>query len=63
MTPVRVEPAALQSRVKRSTTEPLRSLELVALIVFLMSYDSGKVWSLQCVIVVFSDHNYLLLLF
>ena len=30
MTPVRLEPAALQSRVKHSTTEPLRSLhELV----------------------------------
>ena len=26
MTPVRLEPAALQSRVKHSTTEPLRSL-------------------------------------
>ena len=26
MTPVRPEPAALQSRVKHSTTEPLRSL-------------------------------------
>ena len=26
MTPVRLEPAALRSRVKRSTTEPLRSL-------------------------------------
>ena len=28
MTPVRLEPAALQSRVKRSTNEPLRSLFL-----------------------------------
>ena len=27
MTPVRLEPAALRSRVKRSTTEPLRSLD------------------------------------
>ena len=26
MTPVRLEPAALRSRVKHSTTEPLRSL-------------------------------------
>ena len=26
MTPVRLEPTALRSRVKRSTTEPLRSL-------------------------------------
>ena len=33
MTPVRLEPAALRSRVKHSTTEPLRSLrELVALL-------------------------------
>ena len=29
MTPVRLEPAALRSRVKRSTTEPLRSPERV----------------------------------
>ena len=29
MTPVRLEPAALRSRVKHSTTEPLRSLELM----------------------------------
>ena len=28
MTPVRLEPAALRSRVKHSTTEPLRSLFL-----------------------------------
>ena len=27
MTPVRLEPATLRSRVKHSTTEPLRSLE------------------------------------
>ena len=27
MTPVRLEPAALRSRVKNSTTEPLRSLK------------------------------------
>ena len=27
MMPVRLEPAALRSRVKHSTTEPLRSLE------------------------------------
>ena len=27
MTPVRLEPAALRSRVKHSTTEPLRSLK------------------------------------
>ena len=30
MTPVRLEPAALRSRVKHSTTEPLRSLSHVA---------------------------------
>ena len=35
MTPVRLEPAAIRSRVKRSTTEPLRSL--TALLVVLMS--------------------------
>ena len=29
MTPVRLEPAALWSRVKHSTTEPLRSLRMV----------------------------------
>ena len=32
MTPVRLEPAALRSRVKHSTTEPLRSHAFVALI-------------------------------
>ena len=31
MTPVRLEPAALRSRVKHSTTEPLRSLTFVAI--------------------------------
>ena len=31
MTPVRLEPAALRSRVKHSTTEPLRSLFLKVL--------------------------------
>ena len=30
MTPVRLEPAALRSRVKHSTTEPLRSQFMVA---------------------------------
>ena len=29
MTPVRLEPVALRSRVKHSTTEPLRSLRFV----------------------------------
>ena len=29
MTPVRLEPAALRSRVKHSTTEPLRSHKVV----------------------------------
>ena len=33
VTPVRLEPAALQSRVKHSITEPLRSLLLVLLFV------------------------------
>ena len=32
MTPVRLEPAALRSRVKHSTTEPLRSLLLKMLL-------------------------------
>ena len=32
MTPVRLEPAALRSRVKHSTTEPLRSLQLIVTI-------------------------------
>ena len=30
MTPVRLEPAALRSRVKHSTTEPLRSLIVIS---------------------------------
>ena len=33
MTPVRLEPAASQSRVKHSTTEPLRSLVEVVVVV------------------------------
>ena len=33
MTPVRLEPAALRSRVKHSTTEPLRSQEHVEKII------------------------------
>ena len=33
VTPVRLEPAALRSRVKHSTTEPLRSL-IVELVIF-----------------------------
>ena len=37
MTPVRLEPAALRSRVKHSTTEPLRSLSV---------YLSGRVLDL-----------------
>ena len=32
VTPVRLEPAALRSRVKHSTTEPLRSLILYPLL-------------------------------
>ena len=34
MTPVRLEPAALQSRVKHSTTEPLRSPEFYGDLVY-----------------------------
>ena len=34
MTPVRLEPAALRSRVKHSTTEPLRSLICKVLKIF-----------------------------
>ena len=36
MTPVRLEPAAPRSRVKHSTTEPLRSLVLVVFLVEVM---------------------------
>ena len=36
MTPVRLEPAAPQSRVKHSTTEPLRSLVIVVILVVVM---------------------------
>ena len=45
VTPVRLEPAAPRSRVKHSTTEPLRSLDgeeragCFALFVFLVSRD------------------------
>ena len=39
MTPVRLEPAAPRSRVKRSTTEPLRSL---AELVVKRSYNGPK---------------------
>ena len=42
MTQVRLEPATLRSRVKRSTTEPLRSHELVLTIIIIV----GKIkWS------------------
>ena len=34
MTPVRLEPAALRSRVKHSTTEPLRSLVVLFVVFF-----------------------------
>ena len=38
MTPVRLEPAALRSRVKHSTTEPLRSLaNFVLAAIFLLA--------------------------
>ena len=36
MTPVRLEPAAPQSRVKHSTTESLRSLVIVVILVVVM---------------------------
>ena len=36
MTPVRLEPAAPRSRVKQSTTEPLRSLVTVVILVVVM---------------------------
>ena len=36
MTPVRLEPAAPWSRVKHSTTEPLRSLVIVIILVVVM---------------------------
>ena len=37
MTPVRLEPAALRSRVKHSTTEPLRSLYVVVDSLFIVA--------------------------
>ena len=36
MTPVRLEPATPRSRVKHSTTEPLRSLVIVVILVVVM---------------------------
>ena len=36
MTPVRLETAASRSRVKHSTTEPLRSLVIVVILVMVM---------------------------
>ena len=36
MTPVKLEPAAPRSRVKHSTTEPLRSLVIVIILVVVM---------------------------
>ena len=40
VTPVRLEPAALRSRVKHSTTEPLRSPYCVVVVVFFLSVMS-----------------------
>ena len=37
MTPVRLEPAALRSRVKHSTTEPLRSLYASAMSIIVIA--------------------------
>ena len=46
MTPVRLEPAALRSRVKHSTTEPLRSLiKIVMEITLLIMENHGKSWN------------------
>ena len=49
MMPVRLEPAALRSRVKHSTTEPLRSLDaipeapILALTIFyLINISNGR---------------------
>ena len=51
MTPVRLEPAALRSRVKHSTTEPLRSLGLVRNAFRITSYkfNSGLILSITFV--------------
>ena len=46
MTPVRLEPAAPQSRAKHSTTEPLRSL---CLLVWLCSGTSNTTQILKCI--------------
>ena len=46
VTPVRLEPAALRSRVKHSTTEPLRSHPLVADL-FLFCYERDFMLSLS----------------
>ena len=40
MTPVRLEPGALRSRVKHSTTEPLRSLQ------FTVSFLTVNNWNI-----------------
>ena len=48
MTPVRLEPAALRSRVKHSTTEPLRSLTAMRSKIFFfteISFDTFKEFS------------------
>ena len=50
MTPVRLEPAALRSRVKHSTTEPLRSLSLcVCLAVCVHEFINGCLLEFMCV--------------
>ena len=43
MTPVRLEPAALRSRVKHSTTEPLRSLIKIVIVLKLILISSDHV--------------------
>ena len=50
MTPVRLEPSALRSRVKHSTTEPLRSQ-------FVCVFDREFVCEGQEVSVLERDHN------
>ena len=60
MTPVRLDPAALRSRVKHSTTEPLRSLSLYLVTVTDLCLFLTMPWvGLQCIIVMFSDPSHL----
>ena len=47
MTPVRLEPAALRSRVKHSTTEPLPSLGTAGVGVFVAEKRIEKVFEVK----------------